>query len=94
MSEPRRFGGKDDLKFWSNKPLQDGHPDLQMPMGGECWEIEYGMKKEKRHLLTVEVISDKFPEIENWRCCSFECKNPKSGETVTVDGNCFKHRVR
>ncbi len=27
--ETRVFGGKDDKKFWSGKPIQKGHPDFK-----------------------------------------------------------------
>ena len=25
--EPRYFGGKNDVNFWADKPIQKGHPD-------------------------------------------------------------------
>jgi hypothetical protein len=77
----RYFGNKDELRFWSDKPLQDGHPDLQMPMGGEQWEIEYGMPTNTEHKATG-------------RCCSYECVYVDSRENITVQGSCFKHRIR
>jgi hypothetical protein len=92
--EPRKFGGKDDLGFWVGKPLQDGNPDLQMPMGGEHWQIEYGMPTNTEHRLTVEVLGDRFRDVKNWKCCSYDCVDLRTGDEVRVQGTCFKHRVK
>lgn len=63
--ETRVFGGVDDKKFWSDKPIQKGHPKHKEPW----WHIHwYNIKFSPVHKSPCGEFSDTMHSVVLYKC--------------------------
>jgi len=69
MKDKRTFGGKDDFKFWADKPIQKGHAELNVrdKIRSICFErktttIEILVQIPKISLAVLTKVLDKMVE--------------------------------
>ncbi len=67
MEQTRKFGGKDDVVFWSDKPIQEGHPKYKKPT--KWYHIHwYNIPYKPNHLSPCGEFKDTIFSVTLYKC--------------------------
>jgi len=70
-SKLRIFGGKDDVSFWSDKPMRRGNPNFKEKWYHIHW---YNILYHPKHKSTDGSIVEEMTNINLYKCRCGKCK--------------------